>query len=61
MNGNRTNKFYSIIIGLIIVIDNKAQMILVGNEMDWVEDDLKAEFVYNNPNSKVKIKTIFIN
>jgi len=36
-----------------IVIDNKALMALVGTEMDWVEDDLKAEFVFNNPNSKV--------
>lgn len=28
-------------------------MALVGTEMDWVEDDLRAEFVFNNPNSKV--------
>lgn len=35
------------------MIDNKALMALVGTEMDWVEDDLKAEFVFNNPNSKV--------
>ena len=39
--------------GVTIVIDNKALMALVGTEMDWVEDDLKAEFVFNNPNSKV--------
>ena len=38
------------------MIDNKALMALVGTEMDWVEDDLKAEFVFNNPNSKVHFK-----
>lgn len=26
---------------------------LVGTEMDYVEDDLHSEFVFNNPNSKV--------
>ena len=41
-------------IGITIVIENKALMALVGTEMDWVEDDLRAEFVFNNPNSKVK-------
>ncbi|KAL4453434.1 hypothetical protein ABPG74_017641 [Tetrahymena malaccensis] len=48
------NKFDEIINdkGVTIVIDNKALMALVGTEMDWVEDDLKAEFVFNNPNSK---------
>ena len=50
--------FYQIVfciafLGVTIVIDNKALMALVGTEMDWVEDDLKAEFVFNNPNSKV--------
>ncbi len=28
-------------------------MALVGTEMDWIEDDLRAEFVFKNPNSKV--------
>lgn len=45
-----------LLIGVTIVIDNKALMALVGTEMDWIEDDLKAEFVFNNPNSKVIFK-----
>ena len=28
-------------------------MVLVGTEMDYVEDDIKAEFVFKNPNQKV--------
>ena len=27
-------------------------MVLVGTEMDWVEDEIRSEFVFNNPNSK---------
>lgn len=34
-------------------MDSKAVMILVGTEMDYVEDDIKAEFVFRNPNEKV--------
>jgi len=28
-------------------------MPLVGTEMDYVEDETRAEFVFNNPNVKV--------
>lgn len=37
-----------------IVVENKAIMILLGTEMDYVEDDIKAEFVFRNPNEKVE-------
>ena len=39
--------------GVKVVIDSKAVMVLVGTEMDYVEDDIKAEFVFKNPNQKV--------
>ena len=35
-----------------LVVENKAVMYLLGTEMDYVEDDIKAEFVFNNPNAK---------
>lgn len=38
--------------GVRVVIDSKALMVLVGTEMDFVEDDLKSEFVFKNPNAK---------
>eukprot|EP00340_Litonotus_pictus_P010088 CAMPEP_0170531256 /NCGR_PEP_ID=MMETSP0209-20121228/59873_1 /TAXON_ID=665100 ORGANISM="Litonotus pictus, Strain P1" /NCGR_SAMPLE_ID=MMETSP0209 /ASSEMBLY_ACC=CAM_ASM_000301 /LENGTH=66 /DNA_ID=CAMNT_0010825623 /DNA_START=159 /DNA_END=359 /DNA_ORIENTATION=- len=38
--------------GVKVVVENKAVMYLLGTEMDYVEDDIKAEFVFNNPNSK---------
>ncbi len=37
---------------LKILIDNKAVLYLIGTEMDFVESDIKSEFVFNNPNSK---------
>ena len=30
----------------------KAQLSLLGTEMDYVENDLSSEFVFNNPNIK---------
>ncbi|EGR31132.1 iron-sulfur cluster assembly, putative [Ichthyophthirius multifiliis] len=50
----KENKFDEIVEdkGVTIIIDNKALIALVGTVMDWVEDDLKAEFVFNNPNQK---------
>jgi len=39
-------------IGVKIIIDSKAVMALVGTQMDYVEDDLRSEFVFNNPNEK---------
>jgi iron-sulfur cluster assembly 1 len=38
--------------GVRIIIDKKAQMSLLGTEMDFVESKLSSEFVFNNPNIK---------
>lgn len=38
--------------GVKIFIDSKAQMTLLGTEMDFVVDKLSSEFVFNNPNIK---------
>jgi iron-sulfur cluster assembly accessory protein len=35
-----------------VFVDNKAVMYLLGTQMDYVEDELKSEFVFINPNSK---------
>lgn len=38
--------------GVHIFIDRKAQLSLLGTEMDYTEDKLSSEFVFNNPNIK---------
>jgi iron-sulfur cluster assembly protein len=38
--------------GVRIIIDKKAQLSLLGTEMDYVESKLASEFVFNNPNIK---------
>lgn len=38
--------------GVRIYIDRKAQLSLLGTEMDYVESKLMSEFVFNNPNIK---------
>jgi Fe-S cluster assembly iron-binding protein IscA len=38
--------------GVKVFIDKKAQLTLLGTEMDFVESKLSAEFVFNNPNIK---------
>ncbi|XP_026283130.1 iron-sulfur cluster assembly 1 homolog, mitochondrial [Frankliniella occidentalis] len=38
--------------GVRIFIDRKAQLTLLGTEMDYVENKLASEFVFNNPNIK---------
>ncbi|GAB6031605.1 hypothetical protein CHUAL_009369 [Chamberlinius hualienensis] len=38
--------------GVRILIDKKAQLTLLGTEMDYVENKLSSEFVFNNPNIK---------
>ncbi|OQV12188.1 putative Iron-sulfur cluster assembly 1-like protein, mitochondrial [Hypsibius exemplaris] len=38
--------------GLKILIDKKAQLTLLGTEMDFQESKLSSEFVFNNPNIK---------
>jgi len=35
-----------------IFIDAKAQLSLLGTEMDYVREELSSEFVFNNPNIK---------
>ena len=36
--------------GVKIFIDSKAQLTLLGTEMDYSESKLSSEFVFNNPN-----------
>ena len=38
--------------GITVLIDPKATMFILGTEMDFVEDKLKAGFVFRNPNEK---------
>ncbi|EGI67095.1 Iron-sulfur cluster assembly 1-like protein, mitochondrial, partial [Acromyrmex echinatior] len=35
-----------------IFIDRKAQLSLLGTEMDYTENKLSSEFIFNNPNIK---------
>ena len=36
--------------GIMLMIDPKAVMFLLGTEMDYKSDKLSAQFVFNNPN-----------
>lgn len=38
--------------GVRIFVDVKAQLHLLGTEMDYIENELSSEFVFNNPNIK---------
>jgi len=38
--------------GVRVLIDQKAQLTLLGTEMDYQESKLASEFVFNNPNIK---------
>ena len=38
--------------GVRVFIEKKAQLTLLGTEMDFVEDKLSSEFVFNNPDIK---------
>mmetsp|Transcript_11737 Transcript_11737/g.29676 ORF Transcript_11737/g.29676 Transcript_11737/m.29676 type:complete len:163 (+) Transcript_11737:1510-1998(+) len=38
--------------GVKVIIDGRALLNVVGTEMDFVDDDLVSEFVFNNPNAK---------
>ncbi len=38
--------------GVTLLIDPKAVMFLIGSEMDFVQDKLRAGFTFNNPNVK---------
>lgn len=35
-----------------VIVDAKALLVLVGTEMDFVEDEVRSEFVFRNPNAK---------
>ena len=35
-----------------VIVDSKALMFLIGTEMDYVDNEVSSEFVFNNPNSK---------
>lgn len=65
MSLSRVNNFFIVIFdlpdkldeevkqdGVTILIDKKAQLSLLGTEMDYVESKLSSEFVFNNPNIK---------
>lgn len=43
---------YRYVIGVTVLVDNKALLSVLGSEMDYVEDKLSAQFVFNNPNVK---------
>lgn len=49
-------KFDEIIVedDIKVVVDSKAIMALIGTEMNFVEDELGSQFVFNNPNEKGK-------
>jgi iron-sulfur cluster assembly protein len=38
--------------GVKILVDAKAVMHVVGTRMDYVDDDVRSEFVFHNPNAK---------
>ena len=35
-----------------MVVDSKALFSIIGSEMDYVDEKLKSEFVFRNPNIK---------
>ena len=45
-------RFLTILWGAQVFIEPKALMFLMGTEMDFVDERLRAEFVFTNPNSK---------
>jgi iron-sulfur cluster assembly protein len=38
--------------GVIVFVDPKAVMFVIGTEMDFVSEKLQSGFVFNNPNEK---------
>jgi len=38
--------------GVKIIVDANALMSIIGTKMDFVSDQLKSEFVFENPNAK---------
>jgi iron-sulfur cluster assembly accessory protein len=51
---NQKQKFDEVVEqnGVKIFVDPKAQLSLLGTEMDYVKDVLSSEFVFHNPNIK---------
>ena len=35
-----------------VIVDQKALIFVIGMEMDYVDNEIKSEFVFNNPNAK---------
>ena len=35
-----------------VVVDQKALLFLLGTEMDFIDNEIKSEFVFNNPNAE---------
>ena len=35
-----------------IILDAKSLLFLIGTEIDYVEDDIRSEFVFRNPKAK---------
>ena len=35
-----------------VIVDSKALIFIIGMEMDFVDNEIKSEFVFNNPNAK---------
>lgn len=56
---DRADKFDEEVVqgGVRVLIDSKALFSIIGSEMDWVEDQLSARFVFRNPNIS---KSLFI-
>ena len=40
--------------GVTVVVDAKAVPLVAGTRIDWVEDQLGAQFVFHNPNEKAR-------
>ena len=38
--------------GVVVLIDPKATMFILGTEMDYVEEKMQSGFVFRNPNEK---------
>jgi len=38
--------------GVKVWVDSKALLKVLGSTMDFVEDDISSEFVFDNPNAK---------
>ena len=38
--------------GVRVIVDSAALLFIVGMEMDYVDTEIKSEFVFNNPNAK---------